>query len=85
MANLMDNTPFVNMAQPAQFQGQNLTDIIQQARQNPQAFEAFVRQTNPQAYEQAMRLRNTANPRALVTEMARSQGLAPNILRMFGL
>lgn len=71
---------------PAQTQGMNgMFDMLQRARQNPQAFEQFVRQNNPQAYQRAMQIRNSANPRALVTEMARAQGLAPNVLRMFGL
>ena len=85
MANLMDNTPFVNAVSTALPQQNNLASLLQQARQDPRGFEEFVRRNNPQAYEQAMRLRNTANPRALVAEMARSRGIAPNILQMFGL
>ena len=82
MANLMDNTPFVNAGSA---QTNNLGQIVQLARQNPSAFEEYVRRTNPQAYQRALQLRNTANPQALVTEMARAQGMAPNVLRLFGL
>lgn len=81
MPNLMDSIEYVG----APASGQNLGNIVQMARQNPQGFVEFVRQTNPQAYQQAMQVRNMANPQAVVREMARSRGLAPNILQMFGL
>lgn len=84
MPNLMDNTPFV-MAGAAPGGSTNLLQIIQQARQDPRGFEEYVKQVNPQAYQRAMQLRGHANPQALVTEMARAQGISPNVLRMFGL
>lgn len=81
MPNLMDSLEYVG----APVSGQSLSNLVQMARQNPQGFAEFVRQTNPQAYQQAMQVRNMANPQAVVREMARSRGLAPNILQMFGL
>jgi hypothetical protein len=63
----------------------NLMDIIQRARQNPRAFEEQVRQMNPQAYQQAMQIRNSANPQALIMQMAKSRGINPGILQMLGI
>ena len=84
MANLMDNTPFQN----APNYNENNYDInqqIQQIKQNPQAFEEYVKRTNPQGYEQAVRIRDSANPRAITMNLARQKGINPNILRMLGL
>ena len=88
MPNLMDSTSFMNatfVGNAGPMAGNNLGNILQMARQNPQGFADFVRQTNPQAYQQAMQIRNMANPQAIVRNLANSHGLAPNVLRMFGL
>ena len=79
----MDNAYFA----PAPYakQPDNFQQSLEWARQNPVAFEEHIRATNPQAYQQALQIRNSANPRAIVAQMARSRGLNPNILRMFGL
>ena len=80
MPNLMDNASY-NIRPPM---GNNYT-IIQQfnnIRQNPQAFEEQLRRTNPQAYQMAMQIRNAPNPKQLIVNMARQQGLDPS---MFGL
>lgn len=88
MSNLMDQMQFNENSQNCTLANGipcDLQNIIQQARQNPQAFEDFVRQTNPQAYQQAMKLRNSGNPRAAIMQMIQAKGLPMNILRMFGL
>lgn len=59
--------------------------LIQQARQNPRAFEDMVRQTNPQAYQQAMQIRNSGNPQQFIMQMLQSRGINPGILKMFGI
>lgn len=84
MPNLMDNTPFQN----APNCGNNTCDImqqIQQIRQNPRAFEEQLKKTNPGAYEQALRIRNSSNPQSIIMNMAKQRGVNPNILRMLGL
>lgn len=84
MSNLMDNTPF----QSAPHCDNNTCDIfqqVQQIRQNPQAFEEHIKRTNPRAYQQALQIRNSANPQAIIMNMARQKGVNPNILRMLGI
>lgn len=88
MANLMDRTPFNSGTQVCSFANNipcDLQNIIQQARQNPRAFEEYVRQNNPQAFQQAMALRNSGNPKAAIMQMLQAKGLPMNILSMFGL
>lgn len=83
MANLMDNITY-NTVQNCG----DRYDIVQQfnqIRQNPQAFEEYLKRTNPQAYQQAMQIRNSANPKAIIANMAQQRGLNPNVLRMLGL
>lgn len=83
MANLMDNTPFSSA--PHNVPTQDLNTLIQQAKQNPKAFEDYVRQNNPQAYQQALQIRNSANPQAMIMQMAKQKNVNPNILRMLGI
>lgn len=85
MANCFDNTPFQTGSPQPSYNAQDFQQMFQQARQNPQAFEAMIRQTNPAAYQQAMQIRNSANPRALIMQMAQSKGLNSNMLRMLGI
>lgn len=80
MANPFNSVPFTPVGQ-----SNDLTQIVQQARQNPQAFEEQIKRTNPAAYQQAMQIRNSANPQAIVKQMAQARGINPNILRMFGI
>lgn len=79
MSNPMDKA-FGNM--PNQ---QNLEAVIQQIKQNPQAFEEQIRKTNPQAYQQALQIRNSQNPQAIIMQMMQSRGINPNILRLLGI
>ena len=83
MSNLMDNTPYNSTNYT-----NNERSLIQQfneIRQNPKAFEERLKQTNPQAYQQALQIRNSSNPREAILNLARQKGVNPNIFRMFGL
>lgn len=86
MPNLMDNIRFT-AAVPATNtpNNQNIFDIIQRAKNDPLGFEEMVKQVNPEGYKRAMQIRNCANPRAAAIEIARAQGVDPNILSMLGL
>lgn len=85
MKNLLDNAVFTSVPGMSVPGSPDVATLVQRARQDPRGFEEYVRQTNPQAYQRAMQLRGTANPQALVMQMAQAQGIAPNVLRMFGL
>lgn len=79
----MDNVKFTSVG-PTNNQG-NIFDVIQKAKQDPLGFEEMVKQMNPEGYQRALQIRNCANPRAMAIEMARAQGVDPNILSMLGL
>lgn len=86
MPNLMDNAMFTpsvphNNA-PA---NENIFDVIKRAREDPLGFEEMVKRVNPEGYQRAVQIRNCANPKAMTLEMARAQGVDPNILGMLGL
>jgi uncharacterized protein YllA (UPF0747 family) len=63
----------------------NLQQMLMQARQNPKAFEEQFKRENPQAYQQAMQLRNSGNARSAVMQMLQAKGINPNIIQMLGL
>lgn len=73
------------MQQASQAQSGNINDLIQQARQNPQAFEEYVKRANPQGYQQALQIRNSANPQAMIRQMAQMRGVNPSIFQMLGI
>lgn len=79
MSSPMDKVPFVNPPQ------NELINLLQQARQNPKAFENQLRSTNPKAYEMACKIRNSPNRQQAILQLARERGVDPNIFRMFGL
>lgn len=89
MASLMANVQFapVNVAAPCQQQQQpeSVYDIVRRAQQDPLGFEEMVKRVNPEGYQRAVQIKNCANPKAMVMEMARAQGVDPNILHMLGL
>lgn len=84
MPSPMDNMPFANVpqSQPSQ---DGMMEILQMAQQNPQMFEDNVRRTNPQAYQMACQIRNSANPREAILRLAQQRGVNPNVLKMFGI
>ena len=82
MPNLMDNSQLQSVPDT------NNDDIVQQInriRQNPRAYEEYLKRTNPQAYNQIMQIRNSPNPRQYILQMAQQRGLNPGILRMLGI
>lgn len=89
MKSPIDNLPFTSAGQPNQQTPQNLPpelmQMLNQYNQNPQAFEQQIAQQNPQGYQEALRIRNSQNPKAEVLKMAQARGVPPHILRMFGL
>ena len=82
MPNLMDRAPFNESHQTPTV---NLQEMLMQARQNPAAFEEQFKKTNPQAYQQAMQIRNSGNIQVAVQQMLQARGINPGILRMLGL
>lgn len=74
----MDRTPYNSAPQ-------NVEQLIDRIRQNPSAFEEQLKQTNPQAYQMALNIRNSPNPQAVVMQMIQQRGLNPNLLSKFGL
>lgn len=78
MSNLMDSVSYNSNSS-------NMEALIQQIKQNPQAFEEQVRKNNPQAYQMALQIRNSPNPQAMIMQMMQAKGFNPNILGMLGL
>ncbi len=85
MPNLMDSTPFNNMQNGFNQQNVNIETLIQQIKQNPSMFEEQMRRNNPQAYQMALQIRNSPNPRQIIMQMIQQKGFNPNILGMLGI
>lgn len=64
---------------------QNVIQMFQQIKANPQAYAQQLSQTNPLAYQQMLQIMNSQNPRAAIIQLAQQKGLNPNILQMLGL
>lgn len=68
------------------FPNNDLMQALQSAQSNPQAFEAFIKQSNPEGYNQALQLmQNNPNPKQLILSIAQQQGIPEPLLRMLGL
>ena len=80
MSSPMDKVPFSN-----DNQSDNFVNAINNAQQNPAAFEDQFKRMNPQAYQRACEIRNSQNPRQAILQLAKERGVNPNVLRMFGL
>ena len=79
----MDKFQFQSMTPQQPRQNLNIFEIVNQAKQNPKAFEEHIRVNNPQAYRKAIQIRNSfANPQQVVMQMAQQRGINPNIFRM---
>lgn len=71
---------------PQQTSAPDLAQMLSQARRDPKAFEEQFKRNNPQAYQQALQLRNSfVNPQQAVMQMAQRRGINPNIIRMLDL
>lgn len=85
MPNLMDRAPFsTSVRHDVASTNENIYDVIQRAKSDPLGLEEMVKRTNPEGYAQIMRIRNSTNPKAIALEMAKAQGVDPNILKMLG-
>lgn len=82
MPNLMDRTSFNGIRQESM---PDFQQMVMQARQNPKAFEEQFKRANPQAYQQAMQIRDSGNARSAVMQMLQARGVNPNVLKMLGL
>lgn len=60
-------------------------NLVQQAKSNPKGFEDYIKRTNPQAYQQAIQIRNSQNPKAVIMQMMQAKGINPGVLNMLGL
>ena len=80
MSNPMDKIPFATAPQQ-----NDMMSVLRQAQHDPLAFEAQIKQMNPQGYERACQIRNSSNPRQAILQLAQERGMNPNILKMFGL
>lgn len=75
MSNPMDN-----------FTNNSFMQALQSAQKNPQAFEEYIKQANPEGYQQALQLmQNNPDPRQLLLSMAQQQGIPEPLLKMLGL
>ena len=64
---------------------QNMMQMYQQIKANPQAYIQQLNQTNPLAYQQALQIMNCQNPKAAIIQLAQQKGLNPGMLHMLGL
>ena len=63
----------------------DLKDIIQKAQQNPKWLEQEVQRVNPQGYQMAMWIRQSANPMQIAMQLAQANKVHPSILNYLGL
>lgn len=76
----MDNIPFTSVPQ-----NDDIVSAIRHAQQDPLTFEENLKRNNPQAYQMACQIRNSSNPRQMMLQLAKSRGVNPNVLKMFGI
>ena len=84
MMDPMSNVPFNNVNIVSN-NGNNLQNLINHARQNPRGFEEMMRNNYPQAYQQALNIRNGSNPQQVIMQMLQQRGINPGILQMLGI
>lgn len=89
MTNPMDRMASVPVAPQAVQVPNNIQNALQQALQNPKAFEEQFKRSNPQAYQHACSIRNAysngnIDMRSAVMQLARARGIDPNVLSMLG-
>ena len=86
MSNQMDNSSY-NVVNPSNSGiPSDFRNVFQNAMQNPSQFESMFKNSNPQAYDMAMQLRNSSNPRDAIIRMAQAKGINPAMLmQMLGI
>lgn len=55
----------------------DMASMYRMAMQNPKAFEEQFKRTNPQAYEQAVALAKSRNPKDIVMQILNKRGINP--------
>lgn len=90
MKNPMDSMGFNTVAQQPSQVPNNLQNVLQQALQNPKAFEEQFKRMNPQAYQHACSIRNAysnggIDARSAIMQLAQARGISPSILNSLGL
>ncbi len=90
MRNPMDNMNSVSVPQQSAPIPNNLQNVLQQALQNPKAFEEQFKRMNPQAYQHACSIRNAYSTggidmRSAVMQLAQAKGINPSVLNALGL
>ena len=76
MSNPMDKAIYT-AANTTEQQSFNIASMYKMAMQNPQAFVEQFKRSNPQAYEQAMLLAKTKNPKDIVMQVLSKRGINP--------
>ena len=64
---------------------EQMAQFISQLRQNPAQLENYLKQSNPQAFQRALEIRNAPNAREIVMQMARTSNINPAILHLLGI
>ena len=82
MASPMDNVNYNQVSNNNVINAQDMQSAYKNAMQNPKAFEEYVRRTNPKAYDMAVKLAQSRNPRDIVMQILNSRGINPS---MFGM
>lgn len=90
MQNPMDSMGLNPIQQTASPIPNNFQNVIQQALQNPKAFEEYIKHANPQAYQHACSIRNAygngnIDMRTAVMQLAQARGINPSVLSALGL
>ena len=78
MANPMDNVPYNIVTNDVSV----LQNTYKNAMANPKAFEEYVKRTNPSAYQNAVRLARSNNPKDIVMQILSSKGINPAMFNM---
>ena len=84
MINPMDKFNFTQ-ANTSPNQMQMLQNLMQQAMQNPVAFEEQFKKSNPQAYQKALQICNGFNPQQAIAQLAQSKGINIDLLKRSGI
>lgn len=81
MSNPMDRVTYTavgnNAPQANVIQQKDVASMYRMAMQNPKAFEEQFRRHNPQAYEQAVALAKSRNPKDIVMQILNKRGINP--------
>lgn len=63
---------------------QDFMQAFQRAMLDPRQFTQQMSQSNPLAYQQALQIANSQNPKAAIIQLAQQKGVPSNIIQMLG-